>query len=415
MYMIPLLLSLAILRKPAEAKYDVRKLTEGEEIRPQLETLLQVQIVFRHGDRSPVKDIRFVGYPSVKTLWPSGLGLLTSSGIQHAAELGKWVRAQYGPLISKDYNASNVYVRSSKKNRTIMSAQAFLTGLYQQPLSTLHTYSAVVDSRAVGAENELRPTKCMKKDIMQMELLHSDRVRFLFNRHRSVIKLLEEVTNKSSISAETVQSVADTLVCVKNSNFLMPQWCTDRIFKKIMKIRRYLWKLKYLSSNKILRLNAGVFFKRLTDTFKMTALHDILDRPRRFPHLVVYSGHDRNIDQLRAALGVYDNQIPDYSAALVLELHAPEKGRGIKGGYRVQFRYKRGWRDDRGYYFQIPPCVNIPVRAGCRLRYLIGKLKPVSINPADYMTGCRSLGSFVKQSKTLVTILAIASVFTSFL
>lgn len=51
-------------------------------------------------------------------------------GIEQQYALGKWLRRRYRNLLSSEFNVSDVYVRSSDSDRTLMSAQANLAGLY---------------------------------------------------------------------------------------------------------------------------------------------------------------------------------------------------------------------------------------------------------------------------------------------
>src|SRR5579872_6383729 len=88
--------------------------------------------IIRHGDRTPVANI-----PTVKYNWPEGFGQLTPTGMHQEYELGKKQRAMYVNqyhLLPAQYKAGTVYVRASDFDRTLMSGQSFLMGLY--PLHT---------------------------------------------------------------------------------------------------------------------------------------------------------------------------------------------------------------------------------------------------------------------------------------
>lgn len=84
--------------------------------------------IIRHGDRTPTKDISSPPYA-----WPEGLGELTPGGAQQEVVLGEQLRKTYVDqyhLLPAAYKVSNLDVRASNFNRTIKSAQAFLSGLY---------------------------------------------------------------------------------------------------------------------------------------------------------------------------------------------------------------------------------------------------------------------------------------------
>jgi acid phosphatase len=84
--------------------------------------------VIRHGDRTPINDI-----PAAPRHWAEGAGQLTARGMRQAYELGSRMRTAYvdrARLLPSRYEAGTVYVRSSDFERTLMSAQSFLMGLY---------------------------------------------------------------------------------------------------------------------------------------------------------------------------------------------------------------------------------------------------------------------------------------------
>lgn len=45
-------------------------------------------------------------------------------------ELGKWIRKRYNSLINDTYQPDEIYVQSTDVDRTLMSAQLNLAGLY---------------------------------------------------------------------------------------------------------------------------------------------------------------------------------------------------------------------------------------------------------------------------------------------
>lgn len=84
--------------------------------------------VIRHGDRTPLDQI-----PAAPHQWAEGLGQLTAAGMKQECQLGAKARALYVDryhLLSSNYAAGTLYARSTDLDRTLMSAQLFLLGLY---------------------------------------------------------------------------------------------------------------------------------------------------------------------------------------------------------------------------------------------------------------------------------------------
>jgi hypothetical protein len=60
----------------------------------------------------------------------SSFGQLTTAGIEQHHRLGGFIRNRYESLLNSTYNANEIVVRSTDVDRTLMSAQSNLVGLY---------------------------------------------------------------------------------------------------------------------------------------------------------------------------------------------------------------------------------------------------------------------------------------------
>lgn len=80
---------------------------------------------------------------------------MTHTGIEQQHRLGGYLRTRYGSLLSSNYSADEISVRSTDVDRTLMSAQSNLAGLYPvvnitgsnipiQPIP-IHTVAANLD------------------------------------------------------------------------------------------------------------------------------------------------------------------------------------------------------------------------------------------------------------------------------
>ncbi len=56
---------------------------------------------------------------------------LNQLGKQQHYELGKWLRCRYDDFLRQSYNSNDIYIQSSDVDRTLMSAESNLAGLYE--------------------------------------------------------------------------------------------------------------------------------------------------------------------------------------------------------------------------------------------------------------------------------------------
>lgn len=92
------------------------------------DTLIFAVDIIRHGDRTPIALI-----PTINYQWKAGLGQLTAEGMQQEYKLGMKFRTKYteqSHLLPEHYEPGTMYVRSTDYDRTLMSAQSLLMGLY---------------------------------------------------------------------------------------------------------------------------------------------------------------------------------------------------------------------------------------------------------------------------------------------
>ena len=94
-----------------------------------ISTLKLLQIVHRHGDRTPVillPNDPFQG----ESYWPEGLGQLTTKGKYRLYKTGQFIRQEYGQYLGDKYSPREVYARSGMVDRCMESLSCLLAGAY---------------------------------------------------------------------------------------------------------------------------------------------------------------------------------------------------------------------------------------------------------------------------------------------
>jgi hypothetical protein len=83
-----------------------------------------VLAVWRHGARSPMTFSKTSSIGDSFEIWPDGTGQLTENGKEMHRELGRFLRNRYKDFypFEEDYRRKDIYVRSTDRDRTLLSA-----------------------------------------------------------------------------------------------------------------------------------------------------------------------------------------------------------------------------------------------------------------------------------------------------
>ncbi|CAG2108643.1 unnamed protein product [Medioppia subpectinata] len=95
-----------------------------------ISTLKLLQIVHRHGDRSPTHFPPNDPFKDLNKYWVEGLGELTTKGKYRMYKLGEFIRQEYNQYLGDKYSPREVYARSSLADRCIESLSNLLSGAY---------------------------------------------------------------------------------------------------------------------------------------------------------------------------------------------------------------------------------------------------------------------------------------------
>uniref|UniRef100_A0A663MG32 acid phosphatase n=1 Tax=Athene cunicularia TaxID=194338 RepID=A0A663MG32_ATHCN len=232
-----------------------------------------IRLVFRHGDRTPI-----VNFPTdlhKESEWPQGFGQLTQTGMKQLFELGQYMKKRYSDFLNSTYNRQEFYIQSTDYDRTIMSAQSYLSGLFP-------------------------PTS---SQIWNPELLWQPIPVHIFQK-------------------STERDI---------HNYTLPVWATKDVINKMEKLAELsllslfgLYKTEEKS-----RLQGGVLVNIILNSIKQAASSS---KKRK---MEVYSAHDTTIGALHIALNIFNGKLPPYASCQFFELYQESSGRySIEMHYR---------------------------------------------------------------------------------
>lgn len=250
----------------------------------------------------------------VSTYEPWGLGQLTNKGKMREYKIGVMLRDKYNEFLGPLYRHTDVYAVSSDVDRTKMSLQLVLAGLY--PPSTLQLWNPNLPWLAIpihyAPENVdilFRTTYCPLYDAALDDVRALPEVQEKLKEHAEFLDYLREKTGATITSTNAVYEIYNLLVAQKNMNLTMPEWCTDKVFDTMVDIVIFEYDLR--SWNKTLKqFSGGTMIRQFLDNLRAK------DNPRK---IYLYSGHEVNIAGFMRSHNIAEPKIPFYGSAVIME------------------------------------------------------------------------------------------------
>jgi acid phosphatase len=337
-------------------------------------TLRSVSILFRHSVISPKYSP-----PKIKTTWPMGYRQLTAIGVQQTYVNGQALRKKYVDqlgLISGRYNLREVYFRASNADRALQTAQVLALGLY--PLGT-GPDPAVYDSslkavptpglaftpvpiHAVSLKNDavLRPwtgqANCTRyrtfvKALPKSKLYKAQAKKFLpFLIRIAAITGINEGKSPAKI-LYGVNEIYEPLTAFIAHKKPLTKEITDKDMEMLRQLSDWNYHHQFLGK-KMGRLTGGPLVGEVVRNFA-----NFIKYPKKARKLHIYSGHQRTVLGLEAALGIetartegplFKGRVPPLGSRYAFELHERAKKK-----YSVRLKFVSGEKEKT---IKIPGC-----------------------------------------------------------
>ncbi|XP_020798569.1 prostatic acid phosphatase isoform X2 [Drosophila serrata] len=281
-----------------------------------------VHVIYRHGDRTPVDPYPTDPWNNLK-FWTTGWGQLTNLGKQEHYDLGKWLRKRYSSLLSSKYSNEDIYVQSTDVDRTLMSAQSNLAGLYEpqgedvwnpaiqwQPIP-VHT-TPEKDDPILAAK-----APCPAYDYELASLESSPEFVALAEKYSDLFAYLSEKSGRSVKTFLDASYLNNTLFIESLYNMSLPEW-TQKVYdhEELTYAANFAFAINTYTRN-LARLKTGPLLKDIFQRIDDKASGRL--KPDR--SMWMYSAHDTTIANVLNTLKVFEVSLTSpYVACIMVEL-----------------------------------------------------------------------------------------------
>lgn len=295
--------------------------------------------VCRHGARSPLHLMKW----DQDGRWSESSGQLTAAGMRQHYLLGSELRKRYPDLFNRSYSEDLFRVVSTDVDRTIMSAEAQLLGLFPKGQMLTNASYAVPplnisskdDSYLLDLETEALPNRfqpiavhsnnaaplltpqlqvCPKLHSLDQEAETGSAARAAVRHYPEVLAAVKEVLGGSE--QEAVKAMREVLDSVEANVFEgkeLPQAFTKDLLGQMKELNDQLFSLSY-QPDSTGRLWASQFLSELTEVLEAVSSQSESTVFR------LYSAHDTTVAGVLSGLEAFNSTVPPFASTILFEV-----------------------------------------------------------------------------------------------
>ncbi|CAG9772629.1 unnamed protein product [Ceutorhynchus assimilis] len=299
-------------------------------------TLELVHVIMRHGDRNPDKvSIGLLSPYLDEKYYVEGYGQLLKEGIIRAHQVGSYLRSRYDHFLGQTWNIKYLEARTSDYDRTKMSLQLALAGLYppvgsQMWSSNIYWQPIPYNYVPKSQDKELLAFRsCPRYAKLLSNLYEEPDIKKNLQRYEKTFRILENKTLRK-IDPESAFYLYVGFEIQEKLGYRLEDW-TKAVYPEPLHTQMKYFYHIITNTTAIRRVIAGYLLKKvITDT--EAKINGTIDPPER--KMFFYSGHEYNIAAVLQTLNQETFELPPYSAFIIFEVHRIDGVYGIKMFYQ---------------------------------------------------------------------------------
>lgn len=271
-------------------------------------------------------------------------------------ELGQFLKKRYTGFLSEDYERHEIFIRSTDVDRTLMSAEVNLAGMFPPNGSEVFNPDLKwqpIPVHTVPADEEKLLSfpldDCPRYAQLMDETEKTDIFLNMTETYKTFIEMVKNKTGLEKTKIDSIWSVYDTLFCEEKHGMRPPDWVTSSVMETLKVLKNFGFQTLFgvYKRKEKCRLQGGLLLDQIIKNLSNAAALDSKQKVK----MMVYSAHDTTIVALQEALNVFNGLQPPYASCHLFELHQEENGT-----FSVDMFYRNDTNVSEPYPVSLPGC-----------------------------------------------------------
>nr|XP_023015292.1 prostatic acid phosphatase-like [Leptinotarsa decemlineata] len=258
---------------------------------------------------------------------------LTNVGKTQHYRLGQYTRQRYSNFLPNAYSEKFFFAQTTDVDRTHMSAQCNLLGLFPPTVTELWNTEIAWSPIPVHPSDPAvmsATSSCPAYYRKYNKVLKNEP--YFQNIDKTYAETYEYLTKYSGANVTSLSGagdIFDSLLIENEFGYTLPSW-SDAVFPEpLATLSGYLFE-SFAYGTKLTRLSSGAFLNEVIEHFEKVKENSSGELFR------MYSAHDTNIATILSGLGSFKPHAPYFASTIYFELW-----RSFLGSYYVNIYYKQ--------------------------------------------------------------------------